>query len=156
MGEIFNNEVAVGKEDGPGLSIGVDVPCSDAMLEVPVSAEDGPGFPGTCRVSAWAFVLACFLSAKQKFSILLLFLLYSPTVLQATELLNLSLGSRGLGCVLCVFRLCVLMVTVWGVLLSFRLGLLPIMVLRYPVVLGYVPLESYVLNWSIIVVLTPI
>ena len=92
IGEMLGDEIDVGLVEGPGLSVGVDVPCSGVVRVTNDGAVQGPGAPVSWdrAASDRAFALACILSAKRNFSILLLFLLYSPKVLQATKFIYLS------------------------------------------------------------------
>ena len=130
-------------------SIGVEVPCW--WLVVVTAADAGPGASSDV-VGIWSLLVAgcsnraawCSLrfgcsvraalavwafSAKQNFSILRLFLLYSPMVLQATMFMRRSFGSGGfwsfseeiamsLFRITVFLRLCVSMVIVYGSSLS--------------------------------------
>ena len=99
MGEMLSDQFVVGREEGPGIAIGVDVPCSGTFRVIAVEADEGPRAPVSCMIADRAFVLACVLSATQNVSILRLFLLYSSAVLHATKFNNLPLKFGGLGCV---------------------------------------------------------
>ena len=97
MGEMLSDQFVVGREEGPGISIGVDVPGSGTFRVIAVEADEGPWATISCGIADRAFVLACVLSAKQKVSILRLFLFYSSASLHATKFINVPLKFGGLG-----------------------------------------------------------
>ena len=80
------------------------MPC--CWLIVAIGADEGPGASWVMVGFWWSLVVgssnraalaAWVFSAKQNFSILRLFLLYSPTVLQATKFMRRSFVSGGFG-----------------------------------------------------------
>ena len=95
IGDMLNEELTVGN-DGPGLSIGVDVPCCCCERLCHVGADKGLGASGLCALPGRVSLFSpdgCAFSAKHNFFNLRLFLLYSSTVLHATKFIKRSSGS---------------------------------------------------------------